>query len=276
VPIPHRPGGSFLLDWQRLRTLTTGATLVVALLTGALPASAETAVQRARHARTDAVREIGQLRRALTRAERDRAHQVPLSGVLLARLGPRLDADRAVTIRTRGRRHDELRQHAWQRLVHRTKARIEMLRDRRDALDAWLGTYGVFEVCPVGAYTEIRDDFGIMVRLPKVPPHRHMGNDISAPTWAPIRAPFDGYASGGRSVLGGIEVRVHGARGYVYNAHLIAYGHLGWVRAGDVVGYVGATGDATAPHDHFEWHPGNGGAVDPHPFLVAACLPVVG
>ncbi len=47
------------------------------------------------------------------------------------------------------------------------------------------------------------------------------------------------------SELGGLEVRVTGSRGYVYNAHLSSYGTLGYVRAGTVIGYVGATGDAT-------------------------------
>jgi murein DD-endopeptidase MepM/ murein hydrolase activator NlpD len=34
---------------------------------------------------------------------------------------------------------------------------------------------------------------------------------------------------------------------------------------------VGSTGDSTAPHDHFEWHPWNGGAVDPYYLLRLSC-----
>ena len=60
-------------------------------------------------------------------------------------------------------------------------------------------------------------------------------------------------------------MRVTGPRGYVYNAHLSSYGTLGSVRAGTVIGYVGATGDATTAHDHLEWHPYGGAAVDPNP-----------
>ena len=103
----------------------------------------------------------------------------------------------------------------------------------------------------------IHDNFGITVRLPDVPVHRHQGSDVEAPAWSPIIAPFDGYASASRSELGGLEVRVRGDAGYVYNAHLIGYERLGYVEQGDVVGYVGSTGDATGPHDHFEWHPWN-------------------
>jgi hypothetical protein len=149
--------------------------------------------------------------------------------------------------------------------------RIRRLSVRRTAVIEWLETWGIFRECPLRGPHQIADNFGITVRLPGVPVHRHMGNDVSAGTGTPIVAPFDGYASGSQGELGGMEVRVHGDRGYIYNAHLSAFGSLGYVRAGDVVGYVGSTGDATGPHDHVEWHPNDGSAVDPNPYLVAAC-----
>jgi murein DD-endopeptidase MepM/ murein hydrolase activator NlpD len=157
------------------------------------------------------------------------------------------------------------------RFTRAVSQRIRALEARRTEIDAWLWTWGVFRVCPVDRPRYIHDDFGTMVTLQNVEPHVHMGNDIEAPTWTKIRAPFDGYASSSYSPLGGYQVRVHGDRGYVFNAHLIAFGQLGWVEAGTVIGYVGSTGDSTAPHDHFEWHPWNGPAVDPNYLLWLTC-----
>jgi murein DD-endopeptidase MepM/ murein hydrolase activator NlpD len=155
-----------------------------------------------------------------------------------------------------------------QRAVSR---RLRRLRSRLDGIEAWLSTWAVFRVCPVDPPRYVHDDFGEIVQIEGVEPHVHMGNDIEAPTWTKIRAPFDGYASSSYSPLGGYQVRVHGDRGYVFNAHLIAFGQLGWVHAGTVIGYVGSTGDSTAPHDHFEWHPWNGPAVDPNYLLLLTC-----
>src|SRR5207249_2443187 len=99
------------------------------------------------------------------------------------------------------------------------------------------------------------------------------GVDVFAPLGTPIRAPFDGVATSSASWMAGLDLTVTGRAGFVFNAHLVAVLRLGKVRAGQVVGRVGNSGDAAGgpTHDHFEWHPGGGPAVDPYAWLNAAC-----
>jgi murein DD-endopeptidase MepM/ murein hydrolase activator NlpD len=160
---------------------------------------------------------------------------------------------------------------AEERHARRARLRLAALRERRDELETWLTTWGVFRVCPVDPPRFIHDDFGELVTVGDVEPHIHQGNDIQAPTWTPVRAPFDGYASSSYSALGGYGVRIQGDGGYALIAHLISYGDLGWVRAGTTVGYVGSTGLSTAPHAHVEWHPWDGAAVDAYFLLRLSC-----
>ena len=150
------------------------------------------------------------------------------------------------------------------------------------------GWAGTLEVCPVGQPRAYGDGFG----APRYAGgyHLHAGVDILAPMGTPIYATFDGYATQNPNGLGGLAVEVHGAPGYTYNAHLSAYSDhsTGSVQAGDVIGYVGDSGDAQGgpPHDHFEFHPNSfpsgwptsyygytviGSALNPYPLLVDAC-----
>ncbi len=141
-----------------------------------------------------------------------------------------------------------------------------------------------FSVCPVGDPHALTDSFG----APRYGGgyHLHAGNDIMAPEGIPIYATFAGIASDSSNSLGGLAVTVAGAAGYTYNAHMVEIGQLGSVNAGDVIGYVGATGDTSTPHNHFEWHPNGlpsswpaspygysivGDAVNPYPLLAAVC-----
>ncbi|MEX0754598.1 MAG: M23 family metallopeptidase [Actinomycetota bacterium] len=175
-------------------------------------------------------------------------------------------------IRAAVRRRDELeaqRRGSRARLA-RHRAAVRRLRSTARTTSALLSRLRPIGICPVQAATAISDDFGA-ARWDDGHTHQHQGNDVAAAFGAPVVAPFDGVAAASRSDLGGLTVRVTGARGYVANAHLSRYGTLGSVRAGTVVGYVGTTGNAQGPHVHFEWHPGGGGAIDPHDALTQVC-----
>ena len=171
------------------------------------------------------------------------------------------------------KRRLELDQEELRKTMAQSKRLVAGLRDRVEQIQYEISTIRPFSVCPVVGPVAIADDFGIMVHHPPKQggDHIHQGNDMLAPMGAPIVAPFDGEAVEASNHIGGMAVEVFGEFGYVYNAHLSAFGQLGTVEAGDVIGYVGATGNAGGPHDHFEWHPDNGKAVDPHEFLLMVC-----
>lgn len=244
--------------------------VIMFLLAGSAPLAARTAVQEHARHRNQVVKQLRRLRaqhhRALKRLELD----LDQARTLLQRRG-RVDPARWFWLRDFALREVRETGRELARIERLWRRRHRKLAGRREAHGVWLSRWGMFQVCPVPGFTIVHDDFGEITAVGPAKPHVHMGNDIQAPMWSRILAPFDGYAVGSSSPLGGTQVRVYGARGYVYNAHLIGYGHLGNVQAGDVVGYVGSTGNSTAPHDHFEWHPWDGGAVDPHPYLALSC-----
>ncbi len=131
---------------------------------------------------------------------------------------------------------------------------------------------GPFALCPVGRPHHFRDDFGEPRYVGGF--HGHQGIDIFARRGTRVFAPFDGKAVASFSWAGGLQVYLYRPDGsFVFNAHLSRTGHGGKVEAGTVIGYVGNTGDAMggSTHDHFEWHPRGGRAIDGFPFLTMVC-----
>jgi hypothetical protein len=134
----------------------------------------------------------------------------------------------------------------------------------------------VFPVYGPSSYT---DTFG----APRADVSYHHGDDIFAPLGAPILACADGFVfSVGWNDIGGNRLWLKDTQGNeFYYAHLSAYSPLAQngrrVKAGQVLGFIGNTGDAegTPTHLHFEVHPvsllfmGYDGAVDPTPYLDA-------
>jgi len=136
-------------------------------------------------------------------------------------------------------------------------------------------------VFPVYGPVSFTDTFGAF--RGDVPGNWHHGDDIFAPLGAPILACADGIVfSIGWNEIGGNRLWLRDSQGNeFYYAHLSAFSPLAkngrHVKAGEVLGFVGNTGDAagTPTHLHFEVHPaslifmGYDGAVDPTTYLTA-------
>jgi murein DD-endopeptidase MepM/ murein hydrolase activator NlpD len=126
------------------------------------------------------------------------------------------------------------------------------------------------QTCPVAGPNSFVDSWG----APRSGGRTHQGTDIMAALGTPVVAAQSGSVRYGSSSLGGLSAYVYASNGdFTYYAHLSKFGPTsGGVSAGDVVGYVGSTGNAgSTNHLHFEYHPGNNGAVNPYPYLLEVC-----
>src|SRR5215204_2272026 len=103
---------------------------------------------------------------------------------------------------------------------------------------------------------------------------RHQGIDILAPRNTPIRSTTEGVIEvKGMRGLGGQVVTILGPGGYRhYYAHLEDFGPQGegdWVQAGEIIGYVGNSGNAavSSPHLHYGIYSPSRRAVNPYNYL---------
>ena len=134
-------------------------------------------------------------------------------------------------------------------------------------------------IFPVVGETAYVDTYGAY--RSDVPGNWHHGDDIFAPLGAPIVAVASGTINRvGWEHVGGWRLWVRDSAGdEFYYAHLSGYTpsdlRSNRVHAGEVIGFIGNTGDAftTSPHLHFEIHPrqllhlGYDGAVDPTSYI---------
>jgi hypothetical protein len=146
-------------------------------------------------------------------------------------------------------------------------------------------------VFPVIGPVQYTDDFG----APR-PGGPHQGNDIMAPKRSLAVAVEDGTIKfGHNSAHAGCYLYLYGKGSKTYYLYIHLNNDLTKgndnrgkcgpgvsyakglkdgqkVKAGELIGYVGDSGDANgvASHLHFEVHPGGGGAVSPYPYLTRA------
>lgn len=138
------------------------------------------------------------------------------------------------------------------------------------AAAADLGGSGYF--CPVAGRRSFSDTWGEA----RSGGRHHQGTDIMAAYGTPLVAVIAGTIQTAYSSAGGISLYLRGVDGdeyfYAHNSRNVASSGER-VAAGEVIAYVGTSGNApdNAPHVHFERHPGGGAAINPYAFVVRAC-----
>lgn len=148
------------------------------------------------------------------------------------------------------------------RLERDRKAARELALLARQTFEQW-GPIAATWVVPVASY-RLSSHYG------ETGPHWatiHTGQDMSAPTGTPVMAASAGVVTfaGWDGPYGNKLEITHPDGNVTWYAHLsrtdVEEGAS--VATGQTIGLVGATGNTTGPHLHFEVHPGGGDAVDP-------------
>lgn len=123
--------------------------------------------------------------------------------------------------------------------------------------------------CPLDDDSEFIDSWGAA----RSGGRRHEGVDMIAPRGTPVIAAQTGDAEFKQNRLGGNAVWITTTDGNkFYYAHLDSFeGSSRPVIEGEVIGYVGSSGNAKGPHLHFETH-FEGSVGNPYPATFDACV----
>lgn len=126
------------------------------------------------------------------------------------------------------------------------------------------------DACPLSGPSTFEDSWG----WPRSGGRSHEGVDMIADRGTPVTAVRDGFAQFKSNSLGGRAIWLTAPNGdKFYYAHLDSWeGASRDVRAGELIGYVGSTGNAHGTHLHFETLPG-GNVENPFAHTLAACVP---
>jgi murein DD-endopeptidase MepM/ murein hydrolase activator NlpD len=131
------------------------------------------------------------------------------------------------------------------------------------------------------SFTRISSDFNPRRRHPILNTIRaHQGVDYSAPKGTPVKASGDGKIifRGWKGGYGNTIILQHGGNVTTLYGHLSRFGNRSYgsrVKQGDVIGFVGATGLATAPHLHYEYRK-NGVHLNPRTVILPNAEPLRG
>jgi murein DD-endopeptidase MepM/ murein hydrolase activator NlpD len=131
------------------------------------------------------------------------------------------------------------------------------------------------------SFTRISSGFNPARRHPILNKIRaHQGVDYSAPKGTQVKASGDGKIifRGWKGGYGNTIILQHSGNVTTLYGHLSRFGNRGYgsrVRQGEVIGYVGATGLATAPHLHYEYRK-NGVHLNPRTVILPNAEPLRG
>jgi murein DD-endopeptidase MepM/ murein hydrolase activator NlpD len=123
--------------------------------------------------------------------------------------------------------------------------------------------------CPIPSGSNFIDSWGAS----RSGGRGHKGVDMIADRGTPVAAAQSGDINFKRSRLGGNAAWLHSPNGNTfYYAHFDSFeGESRFVLQGEVIGYVGSTGNAQGPHLHFETH-FDGSVGNPYSAAYAACV----